>query len=132
MSNERIINHWVESSDKNFEDMIAIYEAKRYDWALYIGHLTLEKLFKALYIKRTGKEVLFTHNLIKLAMKSNLELDDEKVAILNTMNSFCIEAKYSDEKKEFYYRCTREFATEQIKVIKELRLWLKTELAKNC
>ena len=132
MSNEKLIDHWTEGSDKNFEDMLAIYNAKRYDWALYIGHLTLEKLFKALYIKKTGAtDVPFIHNLIKLAMKCDLELTDEKAAVLNTINSFCIESRYADEKQEFYKQCTRKFAEEQIKVIKEQRQWLKNELVKS-
>jgi len=130
---ERYINHWVGSSNRNFDTMLSNYKTKNYDWALYIGHLVLEKLFKAILVKRTQKsEVVHTHNLIKLALKCGIELTDEKVTILNTINSFCIEARYDDIKNAFYKLCTREFADEQIKIIKEQRQWLKDELAKNC
>ena len=129
MSVEKLIAHWVEGSDKNFEDMMAIYEAKRYDWALYIGHLSLEKLFKALYIKVTGKrEVPFIHDLIKLARFCNLGDDQELIAKLAEINLFNIEAKYETEKKEFYKRCTKEYTETQIKIIKEIREWLRKKL----
>ena len=132
MSIEKMIRHWQDGSDKNFDDMIAIFGAQRYDWALYVGHLCLEKLFKALLIRRTENiTVPFTHNLVKLALKCGVELTEQQASTLNKINSFCIEAKYADDKREFYLKCTREFADEQIKIIKEQRKWIMNELAKN-
>jgi len=130
MMDEKLIKHWVDGSDKNFDDMNAIFKkAGRCDWALYIGHLCLEKLLKAIYVKVTEKpEPPYIHNLVSLAKKCNLELTDERVGELNTVNSFCIESKYDDQKLEFYKRCTREYTVKSMKLIKELRQWLKEEL----
>jgi len=131
VSNEKLIAHWHESSDKNYDDMLAIYKSKRYDWALYIGHLCLEKLLKALYIKVTGKrDVHYIHNLVKLAVLCNLETSKEVDRKLATVNEFNVEAKYQIEKQNFYKMCTKEYTKEQIEVIKELREWLKQELIK--
>lgn len=43
-------------------------------------------------------------------------------------NSFNISARYEDYKNEFYKKCTREYAIEQIKNIEEVREWLKKML----
>ncbi|MCF8307867.1 MAG: HEPN domain-containing protein [Bacteroidales bacterium] len=45
---EKLINYWIESSDDDYETMIDMYNSKRYSWALFIGHLMIEKLLKAL------------------------------------------------------------------------------------
>ena len=55
---EKIINHWIESSEKDFKTMMDLYETKNNNWALFIGHLVIEKLLKALYLK---KLVIFHH-----------------------------------------------------------------------
>ena len=52
MEENTIIEAWINNSDKDFEAMMDMYESKHYDWALFIGHLTIEKLLKALYIKK--------------------------------------------------------------------------------
>ena len=41
---EKIINHWIESSDNDFRTMMDLFETKNNNWALFIGHLVIEKL----------------------------------------------------------------------------------------
>ncbi len=49
---DRIIDYWKESSDKDFKTMLDLYQTKNYSWALFMGHLVIEKLLKALYVKK--------------------------------------------------------------------------------
>ena len=51
MTNIDLMDYWIESSDRDYESMKKNYETKQYTWALFIGHLTLEKLLKAIYAK---------------------------------------------------------------------------------
>lgn len=44
---ERIINFWIESSDKDFKAMIDLYQTQNNNWALFMGYLVIEKLLKA-------------------------------------------------------------------------------------
>ena len=43
MENNTIIESWIDSSDKDFLTMNDMYKTKHYDWALFMGHLTIEK-----------------------------------------------------------------------------------------
>ena len=133
MSKEKLIKHWEEDSDKNFNEMLTMFDSKHYPWALFVGHLSLEKLLKAIYAERNPKqpEAPRIHNLVALAEKCNLELDDEKAYLLGVIYTFCMEARYPDIKQDFYKRCTKEYAEMHVKNIKELRSWLKTELIKK-
>ena len=49
MDSVSLIKYWTDSSDRDYESMIKNYEVKQFTWALFIGHLTLEKLLKAIY-----------------------------------------------------------------------------------
>jgi len=53
MNKDTIIELWINSSDKDFETMNDMYKTKHYDWALFMGHLSIEKILKALYLKNT-------------------------------------------------------------------------------
>ncbi len=130
MNSIDLMNYWIESSDRDYESMKKNYETKQYTWALFIGHLTLEKLLKAIYAKVNEGSPYppKIHNLNILAERCNIELDERKSKILMTCNSFNISARYEDYKNEFYERCTEEYTSEQIKNIEEVRTWLKKML----
>ena len=54
-----------------------MFESKHYDWSLFIGHLVIEKLLKALFIKTNDDiDVSKIHNLVLLADRAKLILTD--------------------------------------------------------
>jgi len=73
----KLIEYWLASSDDDFETMQAMFESKKYNWALFVGHLMIEKLLKALYVKIHNDYPPFIHNLLRLAEKCDLKLTEE-------------------------------------------------------
>ena len=54
---QKIVNHWVETSEDDFQTMETLFESKSYSWALFLGHISLEKLLKAAYVNKFEKHV---------------------------------------------------------------------------
>jgi len=52
-----------------------LYEAKRYHHALFFGHLALEKILKAVVVKQTKEHAPVTHDLVKLARDTELDIN---------------------------------------------------------
>ncbi len=126
---EKIKNHWIETSCDDFKTMNELFKSKSsYNWALFVGHISVEKLLKALYVKLQGKHAPLIHNLYRLAELCKIELGDEYSDWLDTITSFNINARYDDYRKEFYNLCTHEYTELWIGRIKELREWIKTKL----
>jgi HEPN domain-containing protein len=127
MTQQEKIDFWIKTSDNDFESMEYMFAGKRYSWALFIGHLVIEKLLKALFIKVNSDKVDIpkTHNLVELAKKDNLTLTDEQESRLIVITHFNINARYRDYKDAFYKRCTKEYTTNQINILKEVRQWIK-------
>jgi len=122
---DKLINFWIESSDEDFETMIAMFISKRYSWSMFVGHLMVEKLLKALFVKINGNFPPFIHNLLRLAEKCNLELNDDERLFFATVTAFNINARYDDYKMSFQKTCTPEFSTIWIEQFKINRLWIK-------
>ena len=51
MEKEDIVKYWIESSDSDFQVMESLFENEHYVWALFLGHLVVEKLLKAYHVK---------------------------------------------------------------------------------
>lgn len=127
---EKIFNHWIGTSEKDSTTMMHLYNAKDYHWALFIGHLVLEKLLKACVVKRTSDHAPFTHDLTKLAKASGIEFTEEYLDWLDTISTFNMNARYDSYKEAFYKKCTFGFTTEWIEKIKILQSWIKEKLSK--
>jgi HEPN domain-containing protein len=125
---DSVINHWIKTSDEDFDTMKFLFSSGRYNWALFLGHITIEKLLKAYFVKTMHKHSPPIHNLLRIAEKSGLDLSDEYSDWLDTISLFNINARYDDYKREFYNQCTKEFAELWIFRIEKLRLWLKEKL----
>lgn len=98
---EKLINYWIKSSYEDFDTMITLYENKKYNWSLFVGHLMIEKLLKALFVKLNNSHPPFIHNLIRLAEKCDLELTENQKLFLATVTAFNINARYDDYKMSF-------------------------------
>jgi len=70
----RLIQHWIESSENDFKAMIDLYQTKNNNWALFMGHLVIEKLLKALYVKIKGDYPPMIHDLRRLCEKADINL----------------------------------------------------------
>ncbi len=128
MDTGKIVKHWTESSDDDFGTMLVLFRAGSYNWALFMGHIAIEKLLKAYFVKQNGEHAPFTHNLYRLAEIGGLEVSEEQAEWLFRITTFNINARYDDYKKEFYSLCTADFAKEWIEKIESLRLWIKSML----
>ena len=126
--NEKLITFWIDSSEKDYKTMLDLFNTKNYSWALFIGHLVIEKLSKALYVNNVNKYPPLIHDLRRIVEKSGIELDTENKIILDSITRFNIRARYDDYKQSFYALCTKDFADEWIEKIKKCRLWIKSML----
>jgi HEPN domain-containing protein len=62
------IKYWADSSDRDYKTMHHLYEKKDYNWALFLGHLVIEKLLKAYFVKNVNNKPPFIINLLRLAV----------------------------------------------------------------
>jgi HEPN domain-containing protein len=134
MDTENIINvdkikkHWTDTSDNDYSAMLALLEARQYSWALFMGHIVIEKLLKAYYVQQMGKHAPLIHDLLRIAELSGLSVSDEQSDWLDTITKFNINARYDDYKRAFYALCTAEYTAEWAEKIKQIRLWIKQQL----
>ena len=130
MNNIDLMNYWLDSSDEDYNVMQVLYNNKKNTWCLFLGHLVIEKLLKALYAKnnKSAPHAPKSHDLLYLIEKIGLDITDEQENSLNTITKFNMSARYDDYKKEFYLKCTDDYTKEQIENIEEVRKWLKNLL----
>ena len=103
-----------------------LVEKGDYSYALFFGHLAIEKLLKALYTRRLHRHAPPIHNLLRLAKEADLAPDEAQAETLIAITAFNIESRYPDVKRTFRTQCTPEFTARQMTTIKEIFAWLRS------
>jgi HEPN domain-containing protein len=81
MTKEEHIQRWILSSDRDIPAMESLFANQHYVWSLFLAHLVIEKLLKAHYVKMIGDNVPYTHNLLKIARVTGLELTEQQESL---------------------------------------------------
>lgn len=133
MTNIELSNYWLESSEEDYDTMKVLYHSGKYTWSLFVGHLVIEKLLKAIYAKKNknAPHAPKVHDLLYLTERAELDLTESQEKLLSIITRFNINARYDDYNKEFQNKCTDEYTSEQIQNIEEVRTWLKNLLTTN-
>jgi len=128
MTREEIIHFWVQSSNRDYKTMNHLFAQKDYSWSLFLGHLVLEKLLKAYYVKSIDTKVPLIHDLLRIADKANLQISAEQRDFLDIVSQFNIRVRYDDYKAKFHKTCNKGYTSKHIQDIKTFREWLKEQL----
>lgn len=126
----KIIEYWRKGAEYDLETAWALFEKNRYPYALFIGHLALEKLLKAIVAKDTGEHAPRIHNLPMLAGMLSEPVEEKHLEKLAEFMEFHFEGRYPDEQYEFYQKCTKEFCKVKLHEIMDLFQWLQKKLEK--
>lgn len=124
MNKKEKLTYWIRSAENDWIVAGHLFEKKDYPYALFFGHLTIEKLLKALFVNKFDEPPPFTHRLTYLAEKISLDMPLKKMEMLEIITDFNLEARYPDEKFSFYKKCTNKFTEANLKKIEELKKWL--------
>lgn len=95
---------------------------------LFFGHLALEKILKAIFVKKHSAHAPITHSLPNLVEKTGIEIDQEKIEKLAGFMEFYIEGRYPRSMDAVFKKYDRPFTKGKLKEVKEMFSWLKTKL----
>jgi HEPN domain-containing protein len=124
----QIVAFWVTEAEEALVVADHLVAKADHSYALFFGHLAVEKMLKAQYVFRQEQHAPPLHNLLRLARSAGLDPDEETAEKLTTVTAFNLEARYPDFQRSFRQTCTPEYTARQMSVIKELMQWLRSQL----
>jgi len=119
---------WLKQADYDMETAEIMFDNKRYFYAVFMSHLSIEKALKGLYTQKLNKTPPKTHNLIFLVEKIKLELSEDLYDFIFTLNGVSVPTRYPDELQKLQ----KDYNTAKTRVLleksKEALKWLKARL----
>ena len=105
-----------------------LLRSQDFSWSLFLGHLVIEKLLKAHFVKLKSQHAPFTHDLLRILNKLNLEYSEKHLEWMDEITTFNLNTRYDNYKQDFNKLCTKEFTIIWIERIGIIREWLIKKL----
>jgi HEPN domain-containing protein len=112
---KKTIQYWLEGADYDFGVADAMFQTGKYPYALFMGHLAVEKLLKAIVVRRTKEHSPYTHSIPILANKLSSEIPEEIKKKLAGFMEFYLEARYPEERKKILPKVHKGFCADEFK-----------------
>jgi len=122
------VNFWIENAEYDIDTAKSMLEAKRYVYTLFACQQAIEKILKAMYLYKNGKEAPRSHNLVYLVSLVDISLEDADIDTLAELSSFYIEGRYPDYKKKINEMVNQEKAITVMKKSEELFQCIKSRI----
>jgi HEPN domain-containing protein len=100
-------------------------ETGRYVYVLFMCHLSVEKLLKAFYEAVLRKIPPKTHNLIYLSKSIELEIPENHLRTLESLNDLSIVTRYPEDMDALIKSFKKDRVEEYLLRTKALLRWLK-------
>ncbi|MHB8910880.1 MAG: HEPN domain-containing protein [Syntrophales bacterium] len=128
----RVVRNWAETSNYDLRTAEAMYKAGRYLYVVFMCHLAIEKMLKAILAQKYPEDVPpKIHNLINLAQKTEMTLPDNLKDFFQRIDNVSVVTRYPEDlrtlSKEFNQETAKRILTETKRMIKWLKQQLKSD-----
>ena len=115
------VEYWRGGAEEDMAVAELLIEQRRTRYALFFGHLMLEKALKALVTRATGDIPPRTHDLLRLATLGEVVLTAQQRVVLLDMQQYNLEGRYPSDWPAVV---EPELAKSDLARAKELAAWL--------
>ena len=124
------IKYWTELSDYDVETAEVMLKNKRYLYVGFMCHQSIEKIFKAYFVRLKNETAPYTHALSYLAKKGEFYdlFSEEQRDFIDMLEPLNIETRYPSYKERLLKSLTNAKCTEILNNTKQLQQWIKQKL----
>ena len=119
--------NWLRGTEYDIQTAESLLKARRYVYVIFMCHLAVEKLLKALIAETSPVPPPRTHNLHRLLELAHIILPETHADIAAKLNTMSIATRYPEDIAALSAEVTRKLAQEYLTKTKELVQWLRRD-----
>lgn len=118
---------WLKQADYDMDTAEIMFDSKRYFYAVFMCHLSIEKALKGLYLQRLKEIPPKVHNLVYLLNKIGIKPSEPAGRFLVKLNEASIVTRYPEELDKLQKDFTQPVVKDILLRSKEALEWIKTQ-----
>ncbi|MBI5206760.1 MAG: HEPN domain-containing protein [Candidatus Firestonebacteria bacterium] len=124
------VDYWLDIAFYDLDTAYVMLESKRFLYVGFMCHQVIEKILKAYFWNIKKEEPPYTHNLLILSERSEIEnlLNEKQIRLINDLMPLNIQARYPKDKDLLLKFLDYKKCEDLFEDTKEFYLWIKTLL----
>jgi HEPN domain-containing protein len=119
--------NWLRSSEYDLQTAESLLRSRRYIYVIFMCHLAVEKLLKAIVAESSTALPPRTHNLYRLFELGHITLAIVHEDLVAKLNAMSVLTRYPEDIATLSVEVTRKVAQEYLTKTKELMQWLRQD-----
>lgn len=129
MTKAEHIEYWIDLAERDWQVAQNMFSTKDYVWCLFLAHITIEKLCKAVWVQDNVDNIPpRTHNIIRLLDATTFQRTPAQTVLAATLNNFQLESRYPGDTAAVYKAATSTFASNILHDTEDFRQCLLNKL----
>lgn len=121
---------WFKQAAYDLGTADAMFNSRRYMYAVFMCHLSIEKALKGLYTQELKAVPPKTHNLVFLVEKIKVELPGDLYDFVFTLNGISVPTRYPDDLQRLLKDYSKPKTKKVLEKSREVLKWLTRKLKK--
>ena len=119
--------NWLDSSSYDYETGAHMLQSGRYIYVIFMCHLSLEKMLKALIHEATGALPPKSHDLIQLAVRAGIAFPAQLSRFVGKVNAASLVTRYPEDLAQLLAAYPRDVAQSYLEQTGEVLTWLSQD-----
>lgn len=117
--------NFISSAEYDLHTAVHMLNTCRYIYVIFMCHLSIEKMLKALAAEVTDKTPPKTHNLIYLTKLAGIHFNDEHFEFIAKLNNASVVTRYPEDFEKLIEAYPENISADYLKNTMEIVEWLK-------
>lgn len=122
---KKITKNWIATADYDWTTAEHMFQSGRFLYVIYMCHLSLEKLLKAVVAENQDPLPPRTHNLYHLIQLIGLKVPENFKKLFADLNAMSLPVRYPEDLEQLSMQYDKKVAEDYLKQTKECIQWLK-------
>jgi HEPN domain-containing protein len=123
----RDTKEWLKQADYDLDTARFMFNGKRYFYAVFMCHLSMEKALKGLYQERLKEMPPKVHNLVYLVNKIGIKLPEGIARFLIKLNEAHVVTRYPEDIEKLQKDYTQTITHDMLSKSTEALEWIKKQ-----
>jgi HEPN domain-containing protein len=117
--------NFIASAEYDLQTAEHMLNTGRYIYVVFMCHLSIEKMLKALSSEATNKTAPKTHNLIYLIKLAGINFREDHFEFVSKLNNASVVTRYPEDFQNLIEAYPEDIAASYLQQTKEIIEWLK-------
>jgi len=119
--------NWIDTASYDLKTAEAMLISKRYIYVIFMCHLSIEKMIKAVISTEVKGLPPKSHSLLFLAQKASIQFSDELQEFIELLDNVSVVTRYPEDLKEMSREFNKKKAEEVFSTSRRIIKWLRRD-----